>query len=78
MLYDVRPFDHDYRLGITGYFRKLMSDQARFLETIKIKVMYLQVFGRIYLADGKRWTGNGVLAAHGTHKPARKRRFAAA
>jgi hypothetical protein len=78
VLHRVRPLYYHHCMRILDYFGKLVGDNARFGQAVKIKVMDLGCGGLIHTADRKGWAGYFVSAAQTAHQTSSKGRFAAA
>lgn len=75
---DVRPLDNSYNVGFTGNFGEFRGHDARLLQAVKVKMVHLQPWLFVYLADGKCRAGDYIGTAQAAHQAARQRRLTAA
>lgn len=74
---NLAPLHDRHRLRIFDYFGQLISHDASFLETVKIKMPDRKFRRLVFAANRKCRTGDFITAASTTHQATGKGRFAA-
>lgn len=72
VLHRVGPLHHDDYVRIIDHLSQLIGDNARFGQTVKVKVMDCKWSGVVYLTNSKCWTGNLVAATGAAYQPPTK------
>jgi hypothetical protein len=78
VLHHLAPFNDCYGQRVTSNLCQLVCYDASFLQTVEVKVMYLQLVFLVEFADCKRGAGDFVVTTQAAYQAAYKSRLTTA